>query len=144
MSKPFFSQKVLNIAAILVFPASLIGSYLKAYYNNNILYSLSICFGIFWSAVILYWLKKSEQFWYGILEVLIGSITLIYSVYLYSLKHDWDETTLDESLKRAALIYLMVRGLGNIDEGVKKEFWLQIWIKPYWQKIKRFLFDERL
>jgi len=141
MSKPFFSQKALNIVAIITLSASLIGSYIKAYYNNNILYSLSIGLGIFWSAVILYWVKKREQFWYGVLEVLIGSATLIYSVYVYSLKHEWNETTLDEFLKRAALIYLMVRGLGNVDEGIKKEFWLQIWIKPYWQKVKRFLFD---
>lgn len=143
MPKPYYPHKTINFLAYIAIPSSLIGAYLKANYDSNVIYLLSISLGILGSAVILYWLKKSEQFWYGILEVLIGVATLIYSVYVYSLKHEWDETTLDELLKRAALVYLMVRGLGNLDEGIKKEFWLQDYLQPYSKKLKEFLLGNR-
>jgi hypothetical protein len=138
MPEPHYSKRTIYILALIVVPVSLIGSYVKAFYNDNILYSLSICLGVFGSAVILYRVKKRKLFWYGMIEILIGSVPLMYSVYVYSLNHDWDETTLDELLKREALIYLLIRGLGNVDEGIKKEFWLQKMIMPYWQRIARF------
>ena len=139
MPKPFFSHKAIYILTSITLPIACLGYYFKATYDSNILYSLGIGLGMFWFATVLYWLKKSDQFWYGALEILFGSVSLFYSVLLYSREHPWDETTLDEFLKRAALIYLIVRGIGNMDDGIKKDFCLQEKIKPIWHKLINFL-----
>lgn len=142
MPKRFFSSRALNLVAYVVLSTSLAGYYFKTIHGNNVFYSLGIALGMFWSAMFLYWLKKREQFWYGVLEIFFAVVSLVYSTMLYSRTHSWDETTFDEFLTRVALIYLLIRGFGNVDDGVKKDFWKREEVLPQWNRLRRFLFDS--
>jgi hypothetical protein len=141
MPKKFFSSRTINVVAYVVLSISLIGYYFKSNHDSNILYALGIALAMLWSAVLLYWLKRRDQFWYGVLEIFLAALSLVYSTMIYSRTHSWDETTFDEFLKRVALIYLLIRGFGNVDDGVKKEFWLRDEVIPHWNRLRRFLFD---
>ena len=82
-------------------------------------------------AMALFWIRGSRPVWYGVLEVFIGTTAIFYAI--YSQPDGFPENLTSKLLALASGIYIIVRGLDNIDKGVPERYkftWKKLFPKP--------------
>ena len=72
---------------------------------------------------ILFLFKKIQQFWYGVFETMFSISTCFSSFELIRSTIIKESVQFTSILTIISTIYLVVRGISNIDDGYKKEFW---------------------
>ena len=76
---------------------------------------------VFMIGIALFVAKQKQQFWYGVFETVFALITCYYAV--TNIKLQPEITSLLIALGSG--LYLIVRGLSNISDGSKKDFWIK-------------------
>lgn len=77
------------------------------------------------SGLIFFLFKKIQQFWYGLLETIValaGCVVTAQTVRSGLYQSDSPNSILLQSF---GAVYLLVRGLSNMDDGFKKSFWFK-------------------
>ena len=77
------------------------------------------------AGVIFFVFKKNQQFWYGLLETIValtGCIVTAQTVRGGIYQFESPNSILIQSF---GAVYLLVRGLSNMDDGFKKSFWFK-------------------
>ena len=77
------------------------------------------------AGLIFFVFKKNQQFWYGLLETVValtGCVVTAQTVRSGVYQSDSPNSILIQSF---GAVYLLVRGLSNMDDGFKKSFWLK-------------------
>lgn len=77
------------------------------------------------SGLIFFVFKKNQQFWYGLLETIValtGCVVTAQTVRSGVYQSNSPNSILIQSF---GAVYLLVRGLSNMDDGFKKSFWLK-------------------
>jgi hypothetical protein len=129
-------QKIVNRLVVLIFIvliSYLVYHLIDKYFDISIFYKsllekvgkpvgLWTSIGvIFLIGILLSVFKSKQQFWYGIFETAFALASCYFTV--KSIKETSDVLTILVAL--GSTIYLIVRGLSNISDGVKKAFWLK-------------------
>lgn len=121
----------LKIIAIIFFLSSLFLTISKKYIEYEQIKKIFIDLihtkqGILWSTIIIFIigiiltiLKQKQQFWYGIFET-IFSIVSCWTI-LQSVKENSEYVNILVLILSS--LYIIVRGLSNINDGIKKDFW---------------------
>jgi hypothetical protein len=118
------------------------GAYFKVIGFTIIIYVAGITLGLIFGASCLYWMKKNHQFWYGMFEFIFAVLSGFISIFNFYSVHVWSDMTTTEIFIRTAAFYLIVRGINNMDDGLGKPFFQDVYIKTKWRVLSRLLFNN--
>jgi hypothetical protein len=103
---------------------------LASFLTGNIYLSLSLALGIPFIIWALYKLRSKRRFLYGMLELFIGIIVII-QVIVYSHANELGQL---DYIKIISSIYIVIRGLSNIEDALEKSdnlYYLEKWRKIF-------------
>ncbi|MGI4787355.1 MAG: hypothetical protein ACRYFS_00750 [Janthinobacterium lividum] len=119
---------LISFAGQLIFNACVILLLYWIYKKVSSSDAVAVCvFGIFICGTILYSLRSKARLWYGLLEVVsalfIGWFTLTRSIHFRHIKFSQfaeSPNSLATMLGLVSSVYIVVRGLDNVAEGIKR------------------------